>query len=99
MSRIHGKHGLMSFIVHPDYIIDDAPRRVYIELLRLLSDFRSQGETWIALPDDVASWWRLRSRMDLVEVGGEWRIRGNGSERAHLAYAVLKDDTLSYEIH
>jgi hypothetical protein len=98
VSRIQAKNGLISFIVHPDYIIEDAPRRVYIELLQYLTGLRSSGETWIALPNEAASWWRLRSRMALVKAGGEWRVTGNGSERARVAYAVLENDTLSYEL-
>jgi hypothetical protein len=53
ISLIRGKHGLISFIIHPDYIIAEAARRVYIELLDILSKLRSQGETWIALPSEV----------------------------------------------
>jgi hypothetical protein len=48
ISLIREKHGLISVIVHPDYIIDQAARRVYSELLQYLSDLRSQGRTWIA---------------------------------------------------
>jgi hypothetical protein len=96
-SLIREKHGLVSFIMHPDYIIAERPRRVYAQLLQYLSALRSQGETWIALPRDVAAWWRQRSELDIVNVGGSWRIEGKGSERAKLAYAVLVDDKLSYE--
>jgi hypothetical protein len=90
-------HGLISFIIHPDYNINPVARRVYTDLLRYLSELRSQGETWIALPREVAEWWRLRSRMYLVEDGNSWRIEGEGKERARVAYAVLVDDKLTYE--
>lgn len=92
------KHGLISFIIHPDYIIDQAARQVYGDLLRHLTELRSEGATWIALPGEVNSWWRERSKMELVKRGSSWRIEGKGSERARLAYAVLKDDSLTYEI-
>ena len=91
ISLILGKHGLISFIIHPDYNIELAARRVYSELLEHLSELRSEGETWIALPRDVAEWWRLRSELNLVNVGGSWRIEGKGSERARLAYAVINE--------
>jgi hypothetical protein len=98
ISLIREKHGLISFIIHPDYIIADRARRVYIELLHYLSELRSQGETWIALPSEVVAWWRLRSELNLVDVGGSWRIEGKGSERGRVAHAVMANDTLTYEI-
>jgi len=100
IALIRAKHGLMSFIIHPDYIIPEKARRVYSDLLLYLSELRSQGETWIALPKEVASWWRLRSEMNLVDDGGgSWRIEGKGSERASIAYAVLVDDKVVYEFN
>lgn len=98
IALIREKYGLISFIIHPDYVIADAARRVYAELLQYLSELRSQGETWIALPGEAAAWWRLRSEMNLVNVAGSWRIEGKGSERARLAYAEMVNDTLSYRI-
>ncbi len=97
IALIREKHGLISFVVHPDYIIDDAPRRVYIELLQYLCELRSQGEIWMALPSEVSTWWRLRSKMNLVNMGDSWCIEGQGSERARLAYAVLENDRIVYE--
>jgi hypothetical protein len=98
ISLIREKHGLMNFVIHPDYIIDEAARRVYAELLHYLSELRSQRETWIALPSEVAAWWRLRSELNLVNVGNSWHIEGKGSERARVAHAVLANDTLTYEL-
>src|ERR1700752_3532132 len=98
ISLIREKHGLISFIIHPDYIIAERPRRVYTELLHYLSELRSQGETWIALPSEVAAWWRMRSELNLVNVGGSWQIEGTGSNRARIACAVLVDDEVVYEI-
>lgn len=97
ISLIREKHGLMQMIVHPDYNIDPAARRVYAELLSYLSDLRARGETWIALPGEVAAWWRLRSELSLVREGGSWRIRGEGRERARIAYARIVDGKLAYE--
>jgi hypothetical protein len=98
ISIIRAKHGLMSFIIHPDYIIPEKARNVYRELLLYLSELRSKGETWIALPKEVAAWWRLRHEMNLVNAGGSWCIEGRGSERARIAYAVLKNDKITYQI-
>jgi len=98
IARIRNAHGLMSFLVHPDYIIEEAARSVYSELLQHLTELQAEGQTWIALPREVNAWWRLRSEMQLVQAGDSWRIEGEGSERATLAYAVLRDDRLTYEI-
>ena len=98
MSLIRHWHGLMSFIIHPDYVIDAAARGVYLELLRRLSDLRRQGETWIAKPNDIATWWRMRSELNLVRAGGSWRIEGAGSEQASVAFAVLEQDRLVYQV-
>ena len=98
ISLIQEDCGLISFIVHPDYIISACARRIYVELLAYLSNLRSKGEVWMALPRDVAAWWRLRHEMNLVNVGGSWCIEGRGSERARVAYAVLQNDKITYQI-
>lgn len=93
------KHGLLSFCVHPDYVIDPAAQAVYAKLLAFLSDLRLGGQTWIALPNEVAQWWRLRSKMRLIREGGSFRIEGEGRERARIAFAVLDKGQLSYELY
>jgi hypothetical protein len=98
ISRIRQKNGLISFIIHPDYIIDEAARRVYADLLQHLSDLRAKGETWIALPREAAMWWRQRSRMKLVDDGGSLRVEGEGAERARIAYAVIDGDKIAYQL-
>jgi hypothetical protein len=98
ISIILEKHGLMQMIVHPDYTIDKEARRVYADLLCYLSELRAQGETWIALPSEVAAWWRLRQRLSLVSDGRSWHIEGNGKDRARIAYATITDGKLVYEL-
>jgi hypothetical protein len=98
IALIREKHGLISFIVHPDYIVGEPERRVYAELLAYLAELRSQGQTWIALPGEIAAWWRLRNELTLVQAGNSWRIQGKGCERARLAYAVLENGRLAYEL-
>ena len=98
IALIREKHGLISFIIHPDYITAVPARRVYTELLAYLSELGSKQETWMALPGEVAAWWRTRSELNLVNVGGSWHIEGKGSERAKIAYARLVDDKISYEL-
>jgi hypothetical protein len=95
---IQAKHGLMSFIIHPDYIRNDKARGVYRDLLSHLSELRESRKTWIAIPKEVSSWWRQRSEMALVPEGDGWRIEGRGSERARVAYAIAHENKISYEI-
>jgi hypothetical protein len=92
------KNGLVSFIVHPDYIMEGEARSVYRGLLDYLRDLRGQGQTWFALPADVNSWWRVRSRMSVETIGNSWQVVGEGSERAMLACAVKRDGKLFYEL-
>jgi glycosyltransferase involved in cell wall biosynthesis len=92
------KHGLMNFIVHPDYITEDRERKTYETLLAYLSQLRSKQKVWIPLPREVDQWWRQRSRMKLVRHGDGWRIEGPGHERAELAYASEKNGQIEYTI-
>ena len=92
------RHGLATFIVHPDYLIAKRARAAYQALLEHLARLREQRRTWIPLPRDVARWWQERSRLRVVSHGGRWRIEGEGKERARLAFAVLAGDRLDFTI-
>jgi hypothetical protein len=91
-------NGLISFIVHPDYIVDQRPQKIYRALLQLLVDLRRDKNVWIALPRDVNQWWRQRSQMHVVNQDGYWQIQGTGSERARLAFATLENSRLVYHV-
>ena len=54
--------GLISFIVHPDYVIDKKAQAVYKSLLSYISQLRDEGKISVALPGDVAAWWTKRKR-------------------------------------
>lgn len=91
-------HGLISMIVHPDYIASTRAQDVYKQLLDNLNRLRTDERVWVALPGDVDRWWRQRSEMELVQAGSGWSIEGPGSDRARLAYGHLEGDHLVYEI-
>jgi hypothetical protein len=95
---ILSRHGLASFVAHPDYLTERRALHVYEELLAHLSRLRDDGCVWLTLPGEVDRWWRSRSRMRLVPSGRSWRIEGPDSERARLAYATLEDGRLVYEV-
>jgi hypothetical protein len=98
ISQIMEQHGLISFIVHPDYLNTQEARDSYSGLLGYLAALRSNEGLWIALPGQVDSWWRQRSQMKLVEDRGEWRIEGPGADRGRVAYATLADNKVVYRI-
>jgi len=98
MNLIMKQHGLISFIVHPDYIQTVKSHNAYLQLLAHLSETRRNADLWIALPGEVNTWWRQRSEMCLVWKGGQWHIEGDGADRARIAYATIKDNTLSYRL-
>lgn len=81
------RHGLMSFIIHPDYVIDTRSRAVFESLLAYLGTLVKEKAVWSTIPREVNRWWRERSAMQLVERAGVWRIEGPGSERARIAWA------------
>ena len=98
LGLIAGTHGLASFIVHPDYIIEKRARTTYQALLEHLAQMREERALWITLPREVDRWWRERSQMKVVGAGAHWRIEGAGRERARLAFANLVGDDLAFTI-
>jgi hypothetical protein len=98
IEMILGKNGFASFLVHPDYILEPEKLAVYKNLLAMLSEMRKKEGLWFALPHEVDTWWRARSRMSIVKGGTSWQIVGEGAERATLAFARLVDGRLVYEL-
>lgn len=96
MDLVMEKHGLMNFIIHPDYIIGHEERATFESLMAYLADLKAHNSVWTPLPREVASWWRQRSKMRLIEVNGTWQIVGEGRERARIAYATEKDGRIAY---
>ena len=89
-------HGLMNFIVHPDYILGERAQSTYKSLLSSVVRSREEHGVWVALPRDVSRWWRQRDRMVLTHKGENWSVEGNGSEKARVAFATLQGDQLVY---
>ena len=95
---IRARHGLISFIVHPDYVKQKRARSVYLQLLDHLRRISAEGKVWMAMPGDVERWWRSRGEMRLLRTGDSWSIEGADSQRARVAYATLRDGHLVYEL-
>jgi hypothetical protein len=96
MAAIVERHGLVSFIIHPDYTFERDKQAIYRELLRQMCWSAKEKRTWLALPGEVAAWWRQRNSMTLSRDGGSWRILGEGCELAVVAHARLEDGQLKY---
>ena len=95
---IRDGHGLISFIVHPDYILNERSQSVYKMLLAHLSAMRKDGKIWIALAGDINRWWRARAEMKLVMEEGRWVIKGRGRERARIGFAGIENDRIVYTV-
>ena len=93
-----GENGLISILTHPDYLIEERARRVYSSLLEHLRAMIDREKIWAALPGDVDLWWRARHQMKLVRKDNGWEIIGPEKERARLAYAILEEGRLLYEL-
>ncbi len=90
------KNGLISCIVHPDYISGPRERRIYEELLSYFAQLRDEQGVWITTPSEVNRWWRARDQMTLVETSGAWRVEGPESARARVAFARRDGQRLAY---
>ena len=69
----------MSFIVHPDYIIEARARATFEALLDHLAHLRETENVWTALPREINAWWRQRAAMKLVNTGDGLADRRGGS--------------------
>jgi hypothetical protein len=95
---ISERNGLAQFIVHPDYIQDRDTQAVYLDLLAHLREWRMKTPIWFALPSEIDSWWRLRSKMSVTKRGDTWQVEGEGAERASVAIAKIVNDKLVYGV-
>ena len=97
ISLIHKRNGLISFISHPDYLMEARARGVYLKLLEYLQQMTKREGVWVTLPGEVDKWWRARNDMKLVPRGSDWVIEGPEKERARVAYAVLEKGRVCYQ--
>jgi peptidoglycan/xylan/chitin deacetylase (PgdA/CDA1 family) len=82
----HG--GLVTVLVHPDYMLDRRRLDRYDELLAFLGAMEGG---WHALPRDVARWWRTRAEHERAA------MRGEAGEAAPLAWACERDGRIVIE--
>src|SRR5260221_3085880 len=72
MDSIIARHGLVSFIIHPDYIIEAERQQLYSQLLRTLRNYNVERNVWLALPGEVDNWWKERAALRLVHDNVNW---------------------------
>jgi hypothetical protein len=96
--KILDRHGLISFIIHPDYTTARWSTQLYGSLLEYLTRLRADRGLWIALPGEVNAWWRKRRDMELVNEDAKWQIRGPEAPRARVAYASLENGRIAYRV-
>ncbi len=92
------KHGLVTLLVHPDYIIAKRQRSVYEQLLAHVAKIARERNLWLALPKDVAAWWKRRAQSKVVKNGSQWRIEGPAEGTATLAYASVQEGRITYRV-
>jgi len=98
IASITRRHGLVSFVVHPDYIRTSRACDTYRRLLAYIAGLRAEAKLWFVLPGAVSRWWRDRSRMRLVQRGSTWEIEGPNKEQARVAFASLEGNKVVYRI-
>jgi hypothetical protein len=97
IETIMAQHGLVSFIIHPDYVIEKRAQDTYKALLGYLSELRGERGLWIAQPGEVAHWWRQRNSMAISTDSGKLDVTGPAHEDARVAHAYLSDEgSLAY---
>jgi hypothetical protein len=99
IEMIMEKNGLISVVIHPDYLTSAQARNTYEALLAHIVRLKDEKNLWVTTPGEVNTWWRQRSEMKLVEEDGQLRIEGAGKERAVIAYASEKDGRLALSLN
>lgn len=98
IGMIISRHGLVSFITHPDYLLEDRSMKVYRSLLSYVSELGHEKQIWLALPGEINDWWRHRREMRVVLRDGNWAVEGPSCGRARLGFARVEGDRLCYSV-
>lgn len=96
IESVVGHHGLLSLLIHPDYIIDRRGQDAYCRLLERVRTYSAKHNCWFALPREVARWWKQRQELKLVNASTGWQVLGKGAERARVAWATVERGKLIY---
>jgi peptidoglycan/xylan/chitin deacetylase (PgdA/CDA1 family) len=87
-------HGLINIITHPDYMLTEKNLQYYDQFLAFIM---SQENLWHALPNDVARWWRDRSKSEVITMDDLHPIiKGPASDRGSITWAELDGGEVKY---
>ena len=98
IDMVLAEHGLVTFIVHPDYVTEGRGAILHRELLAMLPRLIDERHLWSALPGEVDTWWRQRAAMRMQGDADGWHIVGAGAERARLGWAERTPDGLAFMV-
>lgn len=80
-SFLRERGGIALLLTHPDYMLQ--PVRL-AEYERFLSHVACDSSAWLALPREVAAWWRRRAASSLELHGAAWRVVGPAANDARV---------------
>jgi len=80
-SFLRERGGIALLLTHPDYMLQ--PARL-AEYERFLSHVACDSSAWLALPREVAAWWRRRAASSLELHGAAWRVVGPAANDARV---------------
>lgn len=93
---IIGHHGLVNIIIHPDYMVTDRNLGYYEEFLRFITQ---QENLWLALPREIARWWKDRAASFVATGGGAPEIEGPAKDRGRVVWAVLESGNVHHRLN
>lgn len=89
--------GMVLLLVHPEYSFS-APE--YLPLYRiLLSTFALDKTCWITTTDDLAVWWRMRSKSSAKEIDGNFEVETIGDESLETSSLKIRLFTLYDDVN
>jgi peptidoglycan/xylan/chitin deacetylase (PgdA/CDA1 family) len=88
------ERGLVTVLVHPDYVLGDERLAAYDQLLGWLG---AQTGGWHALPREVAAWWRVRDELETAALEREVTESELVEAGATLGRASVQDGELVFD--
>lgn len=82
---IRNRGGMALLLTHPDYMSETARLAEYERFVAFVA---SDSTAWLALPREVAAWWRRRAASSLELDGAVWRTRGPAAAEACVVMGV-----------
>jgi hypothetical protein len=87
---LRARGGMALLIVHPDYMLEEAPLSMYENFLNA---YRDDETAWKALPREVSAWWRARAATSIQYVDGSWSAIGPAATTATVAFVAPGTET------